>query len=482
MVITHRRPPFNKSSHKGRVEANHPVQIMIVLPSRPLQQQQTRTKQKQRCMLNRVRSTTCIVLLLLAAASVPCCFCKEHSDAIQFGEYEIMQSWNLQQLQQSKHRVMIQEAIENTESPTVAPSTPIPILWRIKVTEQTVYETHLSDVWFCLIIALCWTVWVVAANVQPNVKRYAYEGILIKGHVLQATCDITGGSRYIGIPNYNAIIDYVFDDANGNTMQVRKTFQTEHFLEVGFANVDILVLPHDPLSGVLRLEWEKDYQKSISQHEIMQRHRNVALGLGVLLVLVVLMGAAHSVLHLPSNYRKYGWLSIGLALIIMWPCANIIYLLGRKIKTIATNSSNAGTLLRGQHATLQAKGGGNVSTFKTCGAFDTFDGLLSPSLPPTTSEIYGSGAQKIGDTITGDSEPKPIDIPQNDTYYVTMPTASIGERSDNESVSSMSCSSLQGSHHCYEESYPLAYHDAVEVYLTTICYQKCDEQSNSNTL
>jgi hypothetical protein len=454
---------------------------MTVLPYRSVQRRPARIKQKRHSS-QRVRSPTFIVLLLLAAASAPCCGNEGHANAIELDEQEIIEPLDLQQLQQSKQRFMMQEALDNTESPTVAPSTPIPILWRIKVTEQAVYYTHLSDVWFCLIIALCWTVWVVAANVQPTVKRYAYESILIRGHVLQATCDVAGGSRYVGIPNYNALIDYVFEDANGNTMQVRKSFQTEHFLEVGFANVDILVLPHDPLSGVLRLEWEKEYQKSISQHIIMQRHRNVAIGLGVLLVLVVLMGAAHSVIHLPPDYHKYGWLSIGLALTIMWPCANIIYCLVWKMKKLVSKSSNTGTLLRGQQAALHATESGNISTFKSWGALDTMDGLLSPSVGPAGSEIYGSGAHQIGDTIADASEPKHVVVPRNDTYYVSMPTASISEHSDNASVSSMSCSSLLDGQHCHGDSYPLAHHDVVEVSLPTKCPEKGDEQPDSHSI
>ena len=157
---------------------------MTVLPYRSVQRRRARIKQKRRTS-QRVRSPTFIVLLLLAAASVPCCGNEGNADVIELDEREIKVPLDLQQLQQSKQRFMIQEALDNTESPTVAPSTPIPILWRIKVTEQAVYYTHLSDVWFCLIIALCWTVWVVAANVQPTVKRYAYESILIRGHVLQ---------------------------------------------------------------------------------------------------------------------------------------------------------------------------------------------------------------------------------------------------------------------------------------------------------
>ena len=92
---------------------------MTALPYRSVQRRQARIKQK-RSSSQRVRSPTFIVLLLLVAASAPCCGNGGHADAIELDEQEIIEPLDLQQLEQSKQRFMIQEALDNTESPTVA--------------------------------------------------------------------------------------------------------------------------------------------------------------------------------------------------------------------------------------------------------------------------------------------------------------------------------------------------------------------------
>jgi hypothetical protein len=334
-------------------------------------------------------------------------------------------------------RMLPGEQVYTTYSPTKAPS-PVPIVWRIKAKEQTaVPYTRLSDVWFCLIVALGWTTWVVAAHVQSPVQRYAREGILVKGHVLQATCDITGGSGILGIPTYNALVDYVFDDPRGNTIKVRKSFQTVHFLEVGFANVDILVLPDDPVAGVLKSEWEQDYKKAMLQPSNRQEYKPYALLLGLMLVVVTIIGAAQAVRHLPKDKQMYGWISVAAGVTLLWPIATMIHWLSRKIKMLTSQSSQYGIILQGQDAVLQT----TRCHDNACDAFDGLEGLEMPLA------AYAGNVPRLSPSNEGGSvgDAPNLMVAQNDSYFVRMPEAAMSEQSDIASVSTMSSLSVQGS-------------------------------------
>ena len=336
------------------------------------------------------------------------------------------------------------EHVDTTYSPTIAPS-PVPIVWRLKAkdasatSETTVRYTSLSDVWFCLIVALVWTTWVVAAHVQQHqspVQRYAKEGIWVKGHVLQATCDITGGSGIAGIPNYNALVDYMLDDPRGNTIKVRKSFQTNQFMEVGFANVDILVLPDDPVNGVLKIELEQDYKKAMMQTSNHQEYLNYAPLLGYGLVAVTIIGAAQAVRHLPNDKQMYGWISIAAGVTLLWPIATVILWLSRKIKSYTLQFSQDGIILQGQDAIIETPRSHN-------NACDAFDGLQELEMPLSAYDVNiprlspSNGGGSVGDA------PNKV-VAQNDSYFVRMPDAASIE-SDIASVSTMSSLSLQGS-------------------------------------
>jgi hypothetical protein len=81
----------------------------------------------------------------------------------------------------------------------------------------------------------------------------------ISGNVREVS--IEDDSLGTGIPTYHALIDYIITvrrEAEQARIQVRKSFQTQHLLQQGFANVELLVLPEEPTSSVLKGKLDGD--------------------------------------------------------------------------------------------------------------------------------------------------------------------------------------------------------------------------------
>lgn len=183
------------------------------------------------------------------------------------------------------------------------------------------YYTSLGDVLFCFVMALAWTVWLLSSFIKSDLRKYQHESVLVRGHVLQVS--VEDDSLGTGIPTYKAIIDYMVPpvsevpihpasciapaipispamqqakrtpdeggssggtarDAAGSgssqnptrslasepgSIQIRKEFETSHLLTEGFANVELLVLPHEPTYSVIKEDFERDY----ALHQQQQR-------------------------------------------------------------------------------------------------------------------------------------------------------------------------------------------------------------------
>jgi uncharacterized membrane protein YgcG len=181
------------------------------------------------------------------------------------------------------------------------------------------YYTSLGDVLFCFVMALAWTVWLLSSFIKSDLRKYQHESVLVRGHVLQVS--VEDDSLGTGIPTYKAIIDYMVPpvsevpihpaacsahaiplpplvqqskrtseeggssggtarDATGSgssenharsltsepgSIQIRKEFETSHLLTEGFANVELLVLPHEPTYSVIKEDFERDY--AMHQHQ-----------------------------------------------------------------------------------------------------------------------------------------------------------------------------------------------------------------------
>jgi len=74
------------------------------------------------------------------------------------------------------------------------------------------YTSHLSDVAFCLAMALGWTVWMLSSFIKSDWSKYQKNSVLVHGNVLQVT--VEDDSLGTGIPTYKAIIDYMVPKAH----------------------------------------------------------------------------------------------------------------------------------------------------------------------------------------------------------------------------------------------------------------------------
>jgi len=200
--------------------------------------------------------------------------------------------------------------------------------------------TRLSDVWLCLGIAFGWALFLLRAIMgMATIKRYESEGLPIKGSVLESTVNPDGDGHIPGIPTYHALVDYVYrDETNESSVQIRKAFPTERLLDKGFSNVELLVLPDDPTSGVLMNEWEREFKEE-KRHEAETRHVTLlSWFMGVLFILLSIFGAWHAVRLLPESKKTLGWISLGVGTALLGPASFMCYTLSRLFhKTVGKN-------------------------------------------------------------------------------------------------------------------------------------------------
>lgn len=183
----------------------------------------------------------------------------------------------------------------------------------------------------------------VANHVRPLIERYSTEGIVVYGNVLQTHVS----EQYSGIPTYHAVIDYVLEDED--TTQVRKELQTDVLLEEGFANVEVLVLPKDPTSGILKKDWERQYEELLESERSRKNSRIWSLVLGAILVTLSIIGAIKAVERLPVEMSIWGWVSIVAGVALLWPVAVLLYANGSAVARMASQSKQeGGVIIRGK--------------------------------------------------------------------------------------------------------------------------------------
>lgn len=170
-----------------------------------------------------------------------------------------------------------------------------------------------------------------------------------------------------GIPTYHALIDYIITvrrEADAARIQVRKSFQTQHLLQQGFANVELLVLPEEPTSSVLKEDWqrevaaqeqaeediisiggfgdlgaqkgvgnpggsgtvwgvvEKDGGRMTTLSRVDVWAKRTSLILSGILVTASLIGAVQAVHRIPNERASLlGWISVVVGAVLLWPLA-----------------------------------------------------------------------------------------------------------------------------------------------------------------
>jgi len=219
----------------------------------------------------------------------------------------------------------------------------------------SLFYSQLTDVWFCLAVALGWTVWMLSSFLKNNnsLSRY-HKSVLIRGHVLQVSVE-NDDSLGTGIPTYKAVIDYMVENEHNNSVQIRKHFETQNPLEEGFANVDLLVLPTEPTHSVLREDWAKeveDQQKDMLDQAWCFRSgmcKRFSISFAGILVLVSIAGAAMTANKLSPEQSVAGWVSLCFGVTMLLPGAIWILKFHRVFqRSMDYQSVRAGVIIQGE--------------------------------------------------------------------------------------------------------------------------------------
>jgi hypothetical protein len=365
------------------------------------------------------------------------------------------------------------------------------------------YYTSLGDVLFCLVMALAWTVWLLSSFIKSDLRKYQHESVLVRGHVLHVS--VEEDSLGTGIPTYKAIIDYMVppvteipihplsttagagmsgrsivlpqppppqssegDAAKPGTgtsgagagmespsfhqivdsrrqgscdIQIRKQFETSHLLTEGFANVELLVLPHEPTYSVIKEDFDRDFaihqqhQRSLAaaaaastgNHPMLIVRSNTMGGISTLsannnttahesmidvvfddfewwrspwfrrasmagsglLVLASVGGAIQVITRLRPSQRCWGWVMVVVGVPLLLPAAVGIHYALRKVRRVF--ESNSTLIVRGAERLAARPCGGATceDILDARGPCDEEDTAVLTSPTPATSAADG---------------------------------------------------------------------------------------------
>ena len=238
---------------------------------------------------------------------------------------------------------------------------------------------------------------------------------------------------------YHAVVDYVLvgDDADAEPIQVRKVFCTKHLLEEGFANVEVLVLYDDPTTAILMDDYVRQ-KKDVERRE-ETRKKNEEFGLSeddgddgvvptlvitvmtytiaAILISVSLIGAVLIILRLPSNRRVFGWASLSVAILMLYPTAKGVYSCICYIyRFVGPLSDRPGVIINGSrftnctnqcHANLDPREVFEMSTFNVCGGNTNDKNRLDLSALQLPS-VDEDSSHKGGDIQQSDTNKKVV--------------------------------------------------------------------------
>lgn len=286
-------------------------------------------------------------------------------------------------------------------------------------TSRSEFYTDLSDVWLCLLTALAWAVWMIssfvaskqAAGAAASYNSY-YDAdddhhagylsavdtarflnyydphkrdtvLLVRGHVREVSrtdfgyCDDSHNGNnnsegpndgdMSGFPTYTAVIDYMIEsEQTHESIQIRKHFETQQFLEQGFANVELLVLPEEPKHSILKEDFDQKIQEERRVKQLEQERRSrrndglsdaddtnnteaaknnsydplgdilegrycnqkwkrVSTGVAAVLVLASLAGTVQVVCLMDPEVRWQGWVSVCVGVTVLLPVALLVH-------------------------------------------------------------------------------------------------------------------------------------------------------------
>jgi hypothetical protein len=293
--------------------------------------------------------------------------------------------------------------------------------------QQQYYYTDLGDVWMCLGIALGWTVWMLSSFIRDDLHRYQKHSIVVRGHVLHVS--VEDDSMGMGIPTYKAVIDYMVPP--DNAIQIRKHFETQHLLQEGFANVELLVLPTEPTHSVLKEDWQKEFEEQIQEERTPSCYKSstakrVSVAFAGLLVMVSVSGGLLAAHRMHPNQRRWGWISVCIGATLLLPAAIFIHRLQVAFARLLDDTEKTGIYIRGSTSQLSSIAGDPVGC---CDQFDVLDARACDS-EETTVPV-----------------PSTWNMPDNACYFVQLPPQlprSDGSHTTHSTVSSISVRSQSG--------------------------------------
>jgi len=135
-------------------------------------------------------------------------------------------------------------------------------------------------------------------------------------------------------------------------VRVKKKFETRTLLIPGQSNVEVLVLPGNPTSGILKTEFEEielenfghsnspfDEENRPKMHRqgMMAKDDLTMAGVGVVLATVSTISAVNAALKLPYSTRAFGLGILVTSLTFMWPLAMFAYKTGFRLRMVMMN-------------------------------------------------------------------------------------------------------------------------------------------------
>jgi hypothetical protein len=250
--------------------------------------------------------------------------------------------------------------------------------------ESDIHYATLSDIWLCLACALGWSVWLVSTRAQSQEEAALSEFDIqdsqrVMGHVLQVSLGEDADGT--GIPVYHALVDYVVGVIDNEPLQVRKCFNTHKLLEEGFANVEVLVLTDDPTTSILLDDYLQDKTEQLQPPSMIWIVGMYILALS--LIGASLVGGIHVLNRLEPSQHTYGWVSIGVGIVFLYPAAVLLYHCG--MGCYHRWSERPGVIIHGTRAALSRT---RHALSRQCGALNPLQAVFGDPLQSFFSQDH----------------------------------------------------------------------------------------------
>lgn len=279
-------------------------------------------------------------------------------------------------------------------------------------------ESNLLDVWLCISVAFAWTVVMVSSLVPNDLERYSKDAFVILGHVLGVEANVYKyGYDADNIPSNIVTVDYMMECSESQSkIQVRKTFRTDMNLQQGFANVELLVIPEDPMSGLLKQQWEKEYAdyRAMQQGtpgESLFSSLPFMFWMGTVVVFLCIVGVAVKVHLLPYALQDWGWISMVVGVTLLWPAASVAYGIGKTCRKLSTTSVEKGVIINPPQYSPE---------YYFCDIFKTYPAIELTDVHSTPAS--GNKSQQVLETMVSDLDNTALSSVsvQDSSYYINM--------------------------------------------------------------